>query len=114
MYDKNVIYAETVIAAGAVLAGRFVDYLGAQAGAGATVLGVAATDGSAGVPLAVDVVGRLTVTGGAAIAIGQLVKSDANGCATPAAIGDGDAIAGRALSACVGAGSPCHILRFRS
>jgi hypothetical protein len=112
MYDNNVLYAETLIASGAVLGNRFVTYAGAQAGAGDHVCGVAAYDAATGEAFSANVAGRLSVEAGAPITVGQRVKSDTAGRAIPAA--DADEAAGRAIKAVSGAGFPVRILRFQS
>ena len=112
MFDNRILFSDTAIAPSAVKANRFVAYSGAQAGAGDAVMGVASYDAAAGDAYAVNMVGCLSVEAGAAIAAGQRVKSDVNGCAVPAA--DADAAAGRAVVACVGPGLPVRIYRFQS
>lgn len=76
----------TVLAAGAITAGRAVGYDGAQATvAGQKVLGVAETDVADGKHGAVATAGTTIVESGGAIAKGDALRVDANGRAVPAA-----------------------------
>lgn len=110
LYDSIPILAETLKAPSAVTKHRFVKINGAMAGAGEAVFGVAQYDAATGDHYAATVAGRIAVEAGAAITLGQRVKSDAQGRAIPAATED--AAAGMAVSAAAGAGYPVRILRF--
>ena len=78
---KQVVLTTTVKADGAIVAGRFVNYLGKQAKAGEAVLGVAPYDTAAGDVAAVETVGITIVETGGALAAGDAVAADAQGCA---------------------------------
>ena len=108
--DNNVLFADTLIAPSAIVANRFVGWNGAQAGADVSVLAVAATAADINQAYTGNIAGRLTVEAGAAIAIGQRVKSDALGRAIPAAAGE--EAAGKAITAAIGLGAFVRILRF--
>ena len=69
----------TVIAAGAIAAGRFVAPGGTQAGAGVNTLGVSRSDAVLNDKVAVDSMGTAIVQTGAAIAANALIETDANG-----------------------------------
>ena len=69
----------SAIAAGAVIAGRFVTPAGAQAGADANTLGVARAPAAAGEIIPVDVLGVAIVEAGAAVAANATVKADSSG-----------------------------------
>lgn len=111
MQNSQSLIIKTVTAKGAIRRTRFVNWMtGAQAVAGDLPLAVSEHDARDGEPCAVSLAGLLTVTAGAAIALGQRVKTDAQGCAVPAA--DNEPAAGRAFSAATGAGYPVSALLF--
>ena len=112
MFDNNILFSDTLIATGAVLVNRFATLGGAQAtgAAGEIIYGVADYTAAVGDAFAVNVAGKLSVEAGAPVAVGQRVKSDAEGRAIPAAAED--AAAGRAVQAAIGAGYPVRIIRF--
>lgn len=101
MSAQNIaILTLSVVATGALNAGRFVTPAGAQAGADANTLGVARADAAIGAVAAVDALGTAIVKSGAAFALGDTLKSDANGKAiTWAAAGAKVAIARQAATA---------------
>ncbi|MFT4098170.1 MAG: DUF2190 family protein [Rhodoblastus sp.] len=109
-YTNEPILADTVIATAAVARNRFVTLAGAMAGAGALVYGVSSYDAAIGDAFAANIAGHLSVEAGAAVAVGQRVKSDATGRAIPAA--DNEAAAAMAVRAAAGAGQPLRILRL--
>jgi len=109
-YTNTVILADTMTASGAVTRNRFVNFAGAQAGAGDVVHGVASYDAPDGGLFASNICGLLSVEAGAAVANGQRVKSDASGRAVPAA--DNEPAVARAVAAAVGASFPLRILRL--
>lgn len=71
-----------------VIARRAISLTGAHAGAGAKVLGVSINDTATGQSTAVVISGIAAVTSGAAVAVGDYLKSDANGKAIPSAVTD--------------------------
>ena len=90
----------TEMASAAVTANRFVTTAGAVAGAGENTLGVARTAAAAGEKFPVDVLGTAIVESGAAVAKGDVLKSDATGRAiTWATSGAKVAIARQAATA---------------
>jgi len=86
---------------------RFVTIGGAQAGAGATALGVARSDGAIGDQVPVDVLGTAVVEAGAAIVAGAAVEVDASGRAVTKNTG---VTVGRALEAAAAAGDFIEVL----
>lgn len=99
------IHAETLRAAGAVVAARLVGFDGAQATvAGQKVLGPAQYAAADGELVAVDAIGTSMVEAGAAIAVGDDLIADAQGRAVPAAGGAGEYVFADALQAATGAG----------
>lgn len=103
---KQIILATTLIATGELVKERFISPKGKQATAGESVLGVAVHDAKAGDSVAVEAVGITLVEAGGAIAVGDGVVSDAQGCAVASAQ---NAI-GVALSATTGAGELVKVL----
>lgn len=73
----------TVVAAGTLVANRFITPLGAQAGAGENALGVARQSAVAADIVSVDVLGTAVVEAGAPVAAGATLKADADGRAIP-------------------------------
>ena len=69
----------TVKASGTIAANRFVTPLAAQAGAGVNSLGVTRTAAVANDYMPVDVLGTVAVEAGGTVAVGDTLKSDANG-----------------------------------
>lgn len=103
---KQVVLITTIKATGAIVKDRFVNFKGAQAKAGETVLGVAPYDVENGDTAAVDIVGIAVVEAGGAVATGDEVGSDAQGCAVTGAA----KVAGTALTAAAGAGETIRVL----
>lgn len=102
MHSKPIL-TDTSVATGAIAAHRFVTFGGAQAGAGATAKGISNYAASgAGKALAVTVLGSEKLEVGAAVAAGDVLKSDAQGRGIPQA-GAGTILA-RALTAAGAAG----------
>jgi Uncharacterized conserved protein (DUF2190) len=103
-------FKHTVIAAGAGVQRRFVNFAGAQAAAADSVLGVADTDFASGAPFTVHVQGVMAVEAGGAVALGAWVVPDANGRAVT---NDGSALnrVARALNAVTVAGQTLFILK---
>lgn len=98
----------TIAATGAIAADRFVTPAGAQAGAGANVIGSArSAAAAAGDKIPVDVLGTAVVEAGAAVAAGATVASDASGRAITWASG---AKVGIALQAAGAAGEFIEVL----
>lgn len=83
--QQKPILTESIVAAAAIVAQRFVGFDDLQASvAGQAVLGVSDYEASAaGKAIAVTVLGTTKVEAGAAVARGDLVKSDANARAIP-------------------------------
>jgi hypothetical protein len=111
--QQVVLLALTRVAAGAVLANRFVDFDGSQAdAAGSKVMGVSEYPAANGEAFAVNVQGTAKVEAGAAIPLGAKgltpVKTDAQGRAIPHA-GAGE-IAAYALQAAGAAGNFIEVL----
>lgn len=104
---KQVVLTTTVKTTGAVQPHRFVGYDGKQAAAAAAVLGVTEYEGNSGDAVAVDVIGIVLVEAGAALAAGQAVESDAQGCAVALASGKA---AGTALDAASAQGDLIRVL----
>ena len=71
-----------------VTARRAISLTGAHATAGAKVLGVSINDTTSGQATAVVISGVSAITSGAAVAVGDYVKSDATGRAVPSAVVD--------------------------
>ena len=92
---KKVVLTETIIAAAPIVQKRFVNFEGKQA------LGVSVYDADQGDSLAVDALGIVRVESGGALAAGDAVASDAQGCAVKQAASA--VTLGRALDAAVGA-----------
>jgi hypothetical protein len=69
----------TIVAAGTIVAARFVTPAGVQAGADANALGVARTAAGSGDKIPLDALGVAIVEAGAAVTTGATVKSDASG-----------------------------------
>lgn len=69
----------TIKASGTIAANRFVTPLGAQAGAGANSIGVTRVAAVANDFIPVDALGTAAVTAGGTVAIGDTLKSDADG-----------------------------------
>lgn len=105
------LLALTVVAAGAVAAGRFVNQGGAYPAAGGLPFGVARTSAAAaGDLLPVDVHGTAVVEAGGAITVDAALMVDATGRVV-AHDGDGDKHAvARALQAASGAGEFIEVL----
>lgn len=97
----------TIVATAAITAQRFVTALGAPAGAGANIIGVAAMPAANGEPFTVDTLGVVTVESGAAVTAGGLVQADATARAIDRAAG---AIVGRALDGAAAAGQNIRVL----
>ena len=104
---KKAVLTETIIAAAAIVQKRFVNFEGKQATAGQPAVGVSVYDADQGDSLAVDALGIVLVESGGALAAGDVVASDAQGCAVKQAA---SAITlGRALDAAVGANEVIRI-----
>ena len=104
---KQVVLTTTIKADGAIVANRFVNYLGKQAKAGEAALGVAPYDTAAGDIAAVETLGITVVETGGAVAAGDAVAADAQGCAVKQS-GDAATI-GRALDAAAAANETVRI-----
>lgn len=103
---KQVVLVTTIQTTGAIVKNRFVNFKGAQAKAGETVLGVSPYDVVAGETAAVEAVGISVVEAGGAVAAGAEVGADAQGCAVSGAA----KIAGTALTAAAAAGEEIRVL----
>ena len=68
----------TINASGAIVSYRFVGTDSAQAGAAANTLGVAAYDAADGDDTTIDPLGVVSVEAGAAVAVGDLIETDAS------------------------------------
>ena len=79
MQNCTPILTETVTAASAIAAQRFVSPALAQTGAAGNAYGVSRYAGVAGDKIPVDLMGTTVVEAGAAISAGALVESDASG-----------------------------------
>lgn len=77
----------TAVAAGALVANRFVGTDLQQAGAGENAYGVARTAAASGDPVPIDVLGTAIVEAGAAIAAGAAVEINASGKAVTQSAG---------------------------
>lgn len=95
------LLTKTAKPVGTAEANRFVDTLGAHVGAGLAAFGVNRTKALAGELADVITHGEAYVTSGAAVAVGDPIKSDANGKAIPQA--GTQIILGRAKTAAAGA-----------
>lgn len=103
------ILKHTVTAGGVIAVNRFVTPAGAQAGADANTLGVAALAAAAsGDKIPVTVLGTEVVEAGAAVAAGATIKSDASGRAITWVTSG--AKVGIALEAAGGAGEFIEVL----
>lgn len=76
----------SILAAGTLIANRFVTVAGVACGAGGDALGVVRTAASSGDRVPVDVAGTAVITAGGTIAAGQYVQSDADGKAVAASL----------------------------
>ena len=99
---KQVVLTTTIRTTGKVIANRFVNHAGKQAKADEKVYGVSPYE-----PLAVDIVGIAVVEAGGAVAVGDDLASDAQGCAVKA--GASGKAAGVARSAAAAAGDLIQI-----
>ncbi len=97
----------TVVATAALTGERFVTLLGAVPAAGAGNVGVARHAAAIGDAVAVDVVGAIKVTAGAAVAAGALVETTNVGKAITKSTG---IALGRALNAAAADGDPIIVL----
>ena len=104
---KQVVLTTTIRTTGKVIANRFVNHAGKQAKADEKVYGVSPYHADAGEPLAVDIVGIAVVEAGGAVAVGDDLASDAQGCAVKA--GASGKAAGVARSAAAAAGDLIQI-----
>lgn len=98
----------TLVAAGTIVANRFVTAAGVQTGADGNAIGVAATAAVSGEKFAVVVKGTAIVEAGAAIAAGATLEADASGRAVTWASAGGKL--GYALEAASGAGQMIEVL----
>lgn len=91
MHQNISLLTLTVIATGAITARRLINFNGAHAGPGNSVLGVSCTDAKIDDPLACDVYGTALVEAGNAISKGQPLKVVSGGkvdvCASGSCIG---------------------------
>jgi hypothetical protein len=108
MKTENITLITSLKATGAVIKKRFVNYAGAQAGAGVAVAGVAEDDAAIGETFPCKARGWMIVEAGAAVAQGAGVESDASGRAITLNTG---VQAGRAVDAATAAGQPIRIDR---
>jgi hypothetical protein len=109
MSQSAEILTLSVKATGAILPRRFVSFAGAQlAVAGADAFGVAQYGAAIGELVSVVRLGTAVVDSGAAVAIGDPIKTDASGRAI--AQGGTGAILGKALSAASGADQKIEIV----
>ena len=76
---------DTIIATGAITEKTFVGYDGDTCGANAKAVGVAVYDASTGDAVSIAQEGRVIITAGGAVAVGDPVTSDASGKAVAAA-----------------------------
>jgi len=80
MSQQNLaILSLPLVLSGTVTANRLVTAAGAQAGAGANTYGVSRSSGVATERVTVDVMGTAMIEAGAAVAVGDTLKSDASG-----------------------------------
>ena len=93
---KQVVLTTTIKATGAVVANRFVTYAGVQAKADEKIYGVSPVDAEAGNFMPVEIIGIALVEAGGALAAGDEVSADAQGCAVKAGSGK---VAGTVCSA---------------
>ena len=105
---KQVVLVTTVKTAGKIVANRFVSFAGKQATATDKVLGATPYDADINEILAVDTIGTVVVEAGGALAVGDEVSPDAQGCAVKTA-GSAKAV-GIARSAAAGAGELIQVL----
>ena len=106
--SKHITLVISVVATGALLAQRFVNFAGAQAGVGEAVLGVSPYIADVGDTAAVEVSGVTIVEVAGAIAVGDKVTSTAQGLATKA--GEGDEVAGTAMTEASQLGETIRVL----
>ena len=104
---KQVVLVTTVKTTGKIVANRFVSFAGKQATATDKVLGATPYDADINEILAVDTIGTVVVEAGA-LAVGDEVSPDAQGCAVKTA-GSAKAV-GIARSAAAGAGELIQVL----
>ncbi len=105
--QSNSLLTLSMVAAGAIIAERFVSTALVQAGAAANTYGVARTSAATNEVFPVDVIGTAVVEAGAAIAANALIETDAQGRAITRTAGP---IVGRALQAASAAGSKIEVL----
>lgn len=108
MKTEQILMATTILAKGALVRLRMVNFAGTQAVAGEPVLGVANTDYAPGEQAGVSTHGQILVEAGGAIAAGDAVESDAQGRAIKATTGD---TWGKARDAAAAAGEVIRVLR---
>ena len=90
--------------------GRFAAHGGQSVGAGGNALGIALMGARTGENAAVLVLGTAVAEAGAAISVGDAVRSDANGKAIPRPSTSTDPILGRALQAAAADGDKFELL----
>lgn len=102
-------FTHTVIATGAGVQRRFVNFAGAQAAAADQVIGVAMTDFAIGQAFTTHILGVVAVESGGAVAVGDPIIPDAQG----RGVADGGNAAnrvGRATNAVTAAGQTLFII----
>ncbi len=105
--SKKPVLTETVVATGAIVKNRLVNFEGKQATVGQAALGVAVYDADAGDSLAVDALGTVLVETGGAVSIGDAVAADAQGCVVKQAASA--VTVGHAMDAAAGANETIRI-----
>lgn len=103
--SKSIILATTVLAMGELIGNRFITAKGKQATSDDVIFGIVPVDAKLGESVAVEVLGVGIVESGGVIAVGDKVRSDAQGCAVKSDTGQFIA-----LSATAGANEPVKVL----
>lgn len=103
--SKSVILTATVLAMGELIGNRFITAKGKQATSDDVIFGIVPVDAKEGESVAVEVLGVGIVESGGVIAVGDKVKSDAQGCAIKSETGQFIA-----LSSASGANEPVKVL----
>ncbi|EJG5923837.1 DUF2190 family protein [Salmonella enterica] len=110
MATQHVILSETLTATGALVQQRLVGYDGKTCTKGGLALGIAEVDAAAGDVVAVNVLGIIAAEAGAAIAVGDKLQSDDNGCVIPLEATGNPEQVGVALTAAAAAGNSLKVM----
>ncbi|EHP1714749.1 DUF2190 family protein [Salmonella enterica subsp. enterica serovar Javiana] len=110
MATQHVILSETLTATGALVQQRLVGYDGKTCTKGGLALGIAEVDAAAGDAVTVNVLGIIAAEAGAAIAVGDKLQSDDNGCVIPLEATGKPEQVGVAITAAAAAGNTLRVM----